>query len=263
MEPDTTDLSGLKHSDWNPRKISQEDFESLIRSMKEFGDLSGIVKNLETGTLVGGNQRMEVFKLMQNPKIVYTHRHSDGPDAVGTTAEGFIETDNGGRFAYREVMWPLEKEKAANVAANRISGEWDIDLLAKVNYEIAQLDNGAELLELTGQKEKELKRLNKLIGVDGEEEPATDEPDDNKPEHMEFALTRGQREVVDEAIGNIKATKELMDIDNSSLNGNALFYLCKTYLDDLHGLNADPPITQATDEPKPSEERLDETPTTK
>lgn len=258
---DTTGISGLKHSDWNPRKISEEDFKALVRSMKEFGDLSGVIKNIETGTLVGGNQRLEAFKLMQNPKVVYTHRHSDGPDAVGTIAEGFIETDNGGRFSYREVMWPLEREKAANIAANRISGEWDNDQLAKVNYEISQMENGTDLLELTGQTERELKRLNKLIGVEDEdsgEEPADDDP--TLPERLEFSLTRGQREIVEEAIGNIKATKELMDVGNSSLNGNALFWLCKTYLDDLHGLNEEPAIRPADEAPIAQEDRLDETP---
>jgi hypothetical protein len=162
---DTKNIDELKHSDWNPRRISKHDFDALVKSMTEFGDLSGIVKNIETGTLVGGNQRLEALKRMKSPKIVITEKLVDGPDSKGTIALGYIELADKTRFAYREVMWPLEKEKAANIAANRIQGEFDLDLLAKINYELSQLEGGGDLLKLTGQSEDEINRLLKSVGA--------------------------------------------------------------------------------------------------
>jgi DNA modification methylase len=173
---ETKGLDTLKHSDWNPRTIDKHDFEALVSSMREFGDLSGVVKNIETGTLVGGNQRLEAFKKLPNPVIRITH-HNEGPNAVGTINNGYIELDNGERYSYREVIWPLEKEKAANVAANRIQGQFDLDLLAKLNYELSQLENGQELLNLTGQTQDEINKLLDSVGALGEEETEDETPE--------------------------------------------------------------------------------------
>jgi len=167
MEPNTKNLDDLSHSDWNPRKISDHDFEALKKSMLEFGDLSGVVKNLETGTLVGGNQRLDAFRQLQAPRIVLTHTYIQ-PTPVGTVAVGYIELPNGERFGYREVRWPLAREKAANIAANRIQGEFDRDLLAKVTAELKDLD--PKLLDLTGQTLEEIDELLDGAGVQGQDE---------------------------------------------------------------------------------------------
>lgn len=163
MNDNTKSLDTLAHSDWNPRIIDKHDFEALKRSMREFGDLSGVVKNIESGTLVGGNQRLEAFKQLPNPKIVIYHRMDDGPNIVGTVANGYIELDNGERFGYREVSWSLEREKAANVAANRIQGRFDLDALAQLTYELKEID--PDLLDLTGQTKDEIDSLLDSVGV--------------------------------------------------------------------------------------------------
>lgn len=163
-------LDTLQHSSWNPRRISKEDFNNLIQSIKEFGDLSGVVKNITTGTLVGGNQRLEAFKRLSNPVIQITEK-LDQADKYGTVAYGYVIND-GAKFGYREVEWSLEREKLANVAANRIQGEFDLDLLAQLNYEIMQLENGSDLLKLTGQSEDEINRLLKSVGAIDEEPDA-------------------------------------------------------------------------------------------
>lgn len=161
-------LDTLQHSTWNPRRISKDDFNALVKSMELFGDLSGIIKNIETGTLVGGNQRLEALKKFPNAKIEITRKFSDGPEHnKGTIALGYVVLGDGTTFSYREVMWPLEKEKAANVAANRIQGEFDLDKLAELNYELSLLPNADELLKATGQSIEEIKRLINMVS--GEE----------------------------------------------------------------------------------------------
>lgn len=47
----------MKHKPNNPRRISPKEFERLRADLTTFGDLSGIVHNVTTGNLVGGNQR--------------------------------------------------------------------------------------------------------------------------------------------------------------------------------------------------------------
>ena len=116
----------------NPRKISEHDLETLKHSMKEFGDLGGIVFNLTTGHVVGGHQRLKNL----DPKWKITRRSER--NKTGTVSRGYILTPDG-KFTYREVQWPLLKEKAANLAANKIQGDWDYEKLAPILEELAPL----------------------------------------------------------------------------------------------------------------------------
>jgi hypothetical protein len=127
---DEKKLDSLKANPKNPRRIHQHDFAALQKSIDRFGDLAGIVFNVRTQQLVGGHQRQQAFnKLGGENKIVITTR-LEQPDDVGTVAYGYIEY-KGRQYAYREVDWDADFELAANIAANRIQGEWDMDLLAR------------------------------------------------------------------------------------------------------------------------------------
>lgn len=115
-------LGDLTPNPKNPRTISESKLEMLKKSLNEFGDLSGIVFNRTTKHLVGGHQRTKVFN--DSTEIVFTKKYKN-PTRTGTVAEGHIMID-GERFSYREVKWPVKKEKAANIAANKGAGEWDM-----------------------------------------------------------------------------------------------------------------------------------------
>lgn len=166
-------LKELKGNAKNPRTINKEDYKNLVQSIKRFGDLSGIVFNIETQQLAGGHQRQKAFAEIGADDIVITQRLPE-KNSVGTTAVGYVMF-NGERYAYREVSWSPEFEKAANVAANRIQGEFDLDLLAEITYEISQAENASDLLNLTGQTEDEINRLLDMSGASGESDPAEDE----------------------------------------------------------------------------------------
>ncbi len=166
-------LKELKGNAKNPRTINKEDYKNLVQSIKRFGDLSGIVFNIETQQLAGGHQRQKAFAEIGADDIVITQRLPE-KNSVGTTAVGYV-VFNGERYAYREVSWSPDFEKAANVAANRIQGEFDLDLLAEITYEISQAENASDLLNLTGQTEDEINRLLDMSGASGESDPAEDE----------------------------------------------------------------------------------------
>ena len=134
-------VKDLKPAGYNPRKISPEKLAALKKSMEEFGDLSGIVFNVRTQTIIGGHQRIKnmdpSWKIIKKPQT----------DKTGTTAAGYVETPHG-RLTYREVDWPEEKEKMANIAANKHGGEFDDDLLKELldNMKLADPELDIELI---------------------------------------------------------------------------------------------------------------------
>lgn len=145
-------LAELKANPKNPRKISDEKLKMLKKSLEEFGDLSGIIFNRRTKRLAGGHQRIKV--LPQDAEITIEKTFKE-PTRSGTTAKGTVLIDGEG-FVYREVDWDENKEKAANIAANKHGGEWEIPLLAEM---ILELDHANFPLDLTGFDDKELADL--------------------------------------------------------------------------------------------------------
>lgn len=127
------DIDQLLPADYNPRLISTHDYHSLKKSIKQLGDLSGLVFNRRTGVMVGGHQRKNAYKELGG-KIELTEE-LDAPNSVGTVARGYIIIGDE-KYTYRVVDWDQHKEKLANLAANRISGEWDDQKLAELIYEL-------------------------------------------------------------------------------------------------------------------------------
>ena len=135
-----TSLADLKPAPYNPRRIGDDAAAGLGVSLKEFGDLSGLVWNATTGHLVCGHQRLAQLK-----------------KRGARLADGAVVTSDGGRFPVRVVEWPLAREKAANVVANNpaIGGEFTSDLdtlLGEVKADIGpEMFGELELDELVGE----------------------------------------------------------------------------------------------------------------
>jgi hypothetical protein len=164
------DIRDLLPNVKNPRRISEHDFKALEQSIQKFGDLSCIVFNVRTGQLVGGHQRINAMKNQPGVRIEMLQPYPLERDALGTVGIGHIIIGQA-QFPYREVDWDAGWEAAANIAANRIQGEFDLELLAQMDYELSQLENGEELLRLSGQDDAEIKKLLASVGV-GEDEQA-------------------------------------------------------------------------------------------
>lgn len=121
------EFKDLRAYDKNPRKITKDDFDTLQKSLEEFGDLSGVIFNRTSGNLVGGHQRTNAFK--SKKAVVTLDDELKSPTKTGTVATGYIEVE-GEKFSYREVDWDSDKEARANILANKVSGQWDFDMLA-------------------------------------------------------------------------------------------------------------------------------------
>ena len=114
----------------NPRQITKDQFADLKRWLEELGDLSGIVHDLNSDEIIGGNQRARVFDILrhEDAPIVITDKF-DPPTRQGTVALGYIHW-RGERFAYRQVRWNARQCEQGNIVANRAGGAWDWDRLA-------------------------------------------------------------------------------------------------------------------------------------
>lgn len=133
-------IAELKLDPKNPRTISTHEFESLQRSIDQFGFVEPVVANKRNMVIIGGHQRVRAAEVLGVTKV--------------------------------PVVWVDLDEKhqhALNIALNKISGEFDKDVLAEL---ILTLDD--ELLSLTGFDESELEAL--------QASPDFDEPEDEKPD---------------------------------------------------------------------------------
>lgn len=175
---------GIKFDPKNPRLIQKHDFEALKKSIKTFGDLSCIVENVTTGELVGGHQRVRGLMAIGEAQI-FIDQEFEQPTSVGTVAVGHVQIGGSDeQFKFRRVKWSVEFQHAANIAANRISGEFNIDQLAELTYELSQFD--PDLALLTGQTQKEIDRLLDLVGAKGESEDEAPAVDDTNPPASEL-----------------------------------------------------------------------------
>lgn len=141
-------IKDLTPASYNPRQISESRLAKLESSIDKFGDLSGVVFNLKTRTLVSGHQRLKVLKKYKT-NIQVTKKADD----TGTVGVGeILAKDKTGKIVLsvpiRLVSWSDKKtEMAANVAANAHGGDFDTVKLQKV---LAKLKKGSFDIEVLG-----------------------------------------------------------------------------------------------------------------
>lgn len=114
----TKKISEISPAKYNPRKISDEAMGRLTKSLAEFGNIQPITWNARTGNVVGGHQRLKVYQAM-------------GKTEVEVWA---VDLDE-------------QKEKAANIALNKLAGEFDLPALKDI---LEDIDTGNLDLEITG-----------------------------------------------------------------------------------------------------------------
>ncbi len=119
MEIEKISISKLNPAKYNPRKDlkpGDAEYEKLKRSMDEFGYVEPIIWNKRTGRVISGHQRLKILKSM-----------------------GYADVEC--------VVLDLDevKEKALNVALNKIGGEFDIPLLTDLLKDLSDSDFDATL----------------------------------------------------------------------------------------------------------------------
>lgn len=143
----------------NPRNITKKQYEMLQENIALFGDISGVVVDLNSDEIIGGNQRSKAIDL-EYCEIEIVNRY-DTPTAQGTVAEGYILVPNQLgkepiRMNYREVRWTKQQCERANISANKMGGTFDFEMLAN-EFEMSVLEeSGFEEWELGVFDEKEV-----------------------------------------------------------------------------------------------------------
>lgn len=140
MEIRKLPITTLNPASYNPRKDlkpGDAEYEKLLRSVEEFGYVEPIVWNERTGNVVGGHQRLKVLIQL-----------------------GYTEV--------KCVVINLDevREKALNVALNKISGEWDTQKLADLMHDIVEAGIDCTI---TGWEQPEIDKIwQKLQRENGE-----------------------------------------------------------------------------------------------
>ena len=112
-------IGDLRPDPANPRRISDAELEALTRSIQQFGLVDPIIVRHDDKIVIGGHQRLLAARKL----------------GLKTVPVVFVDL-------------PPEKAKLLNVALNRISGEWDQEMLARL---LADLEGAADLdLTLSG-----------------------------------------------------------------------------------------------------------------
>nr|DAH98295.1 MAG TPA: adenine specific DNA methyltransferase [Caudoviricetes sp.] len=130
MQVEKVSISKLNPAKYNPRKDlkpGNTEYEKLKRSMAEFGYVEPIIWNKRTGNIVGGHQRYKILKDM---------KYKEAECVI-------VDLDD-------------NREKALNVALNKISGEFDIPLLTDLLKDLSANDFD---VSLTGFDEDEISDL--------------------------------------------------------------------------------------------------------
>ena len=142
MEIQKISAARLNPAAYNPRvdlKPGDKEYEKLKRSINEFGYVEPVIWNRQTGNVVGGHQRLKVLMDLGQTEI----------DCV------VVDLD-------------LAREKALNIALNKIQGDWDEDKLAAI---MADFDAEAFDVSLTGFDANEVDALlNRFYSHEAEED---------------------------------------------------------------------------------------------
>jgi ParB-like chromosome segregation protein Spo0J len=127
MKIENVPASKLKAAEYNPRKIAPDVMEKLVAGIKEYGIVDPIIINKDD-TIIGGHQRFQAAL------------------EIGIKSLPCVRLD-----------LTKEKEKALNIALNKIIGEFDMPKLTDL---LISLDD--ESFKLTGFTEVELMEMQEI-----------------------------------------------------------------------------------------------------
>lgn len=162
MKIETILLYDYKPAEYNPRvqlKPEDREYKEIERSLEQYGYAEPIIVNRTTMTIVGGHQRANVLM-----------------------AKGIVEVE--------AVILEMDvtKEKALNIALNKIKGEWNYDKLEDVMRDIREATTGDATKDSEYETGFNVEEVDALLGIQHIE----DQKEDN--ETYEIHISFGEKE---------------------------------------------------------------------
>ncbi len=204
----TVDISliVLKPAPWNPNQMDETMMSRLRESISRYGLVVPLVVRPLDDSLyevLSGNQRLRVLQGM-DLKFV--------PCVV-------VELND-------------TKAMLLAQALNGLRGEDDLALKGALLKEILSSVSEDEVLSLLPETTESLKSLPLINEIDlAEHLKAWEEAQVARLRHMQLQFTDKQLETVEEAISLVIQEAKENEFDNPNARGNAVFLLCKFYLE--------------------------------
>lgn len=178
MDLETIPITSIIPAEYNPRKISDTEYEKLANSINEFGFVDPIIINLNNNHIIGGHQR---YTVLLDQYIQKGENSELNLIRLGDIGWIFPETEL--------TIHDEDYEKALNIALNQISGEWDLDKLEEIFTELTI--NGFDT-ELTGFNSLDLEDLDiHLETIETPQETEITEDEYEPEEDLEVTVKQG------------------------------------------------------------------------
>jgi ParB family chromosome partitioning protein len=199
------DIRKLKPAPWNPNQMDDEMTARLKESISRYGLVEPLVvreKDLSIEVL-SGNQRFRVLQEMDFTIV---------PCVV-------VKLDDTGAMLLAQAL-------------NGLKGEDDFALKGALLKQILSSVSEDEVLSLLPETTESLKSLSMINEIDlAEHLQAWDKAQIARLRHMQLQLTDKQIEVVEEAVSSFIPKAKDESFGNPNTRGNAVFLLCKYYLE--------------------------------
>lgn len=200
---ETLKITDLKPAKYNPRKISNEDYNKLSRSINEYGLVDPIIINLNNKHIIGGHQRYDV--LMDE----YIAGNSDYEEL-----QLIKNGDIGWVFTNEElILDDINHEKALNITLNSVQGEWNFEKLEELFHDLSA--EGFNL-ELTGWDKNQIRELSKDIDLNNfnMEEIDLEESLTEEENTKEISHSKNRKELTCPKCGAVFFEHEYVDEDD-------------------------------------------------
>jgi ParB family transcriptional regulator, chromosome partitioning protein len=199
------DIEDLKPASWNPNRMDEDMTARLKESISRYGLVEPLVVREKDSSyeVLSGNQRLKVLQDMNFKQV---------PCVV-------VNLDDAGAMLLAQAL-------------NGLKGEDDFALKGALLKQILSSVSEDEILSLLPETTESLKSLSTINEIDlAEHLQAWDKAQLARLRHMQLQFTDKQLEVVEEAVSSIIPKAKDESFGNPNTRGNAVFLLCKFYLD--------------------------------
>ena len=199
-------IESIQSPGWNPNQMDEAMRPRLKASIQRFGLVVPlVVRDLGAGLYetIGGAQRLSVLRELGSKTVPCVMVEADDIDA-----------------------------RLLSQCLNRIAGEDDLGLRAELLQQVLEELPQSEVLRLLPETAEGLQALASL----GQQDLAGylqnyQQAQGARLKHLTFQFTPNQLEVIEEALARVMPQAGKTAGDNPNPRGNALYLLCKSYLE--------------------------------